>query len=121
MDKIAVPLLENRGLESRLSGHFGRAPFIGVVSIDNQSIREVHIVANTGEHFGGRGKAAVNILKHDPTVVVVLSCGPGAIQNFQQRNIAVLTGQIATLQDAVDGVLKDTLQELTEGCKGHRH
>ena len=121
VEKIVVPLIDNKGLESQISGHLGRAPFLGVVMIEDQEICDVDITSNTSEHFGGRGKAAMNILTHEPNALVLLSCGPGAIQNFQQRKIAVLTGPIKTLQDAVYGYLQDTLQELTEGCKGHQH
>ena len=121
MEKMAVPLVEDRGVQSKLSGHFGRAPFLGVIDLEGDTVKGMKITPNTSAHFGGKGKAAVNILKHNPTVVVVLSCGPGAIQNFQQREIAVLTGAVKTLQEAIDAFLRDELFELTEGCRDHRH
>ncbi|MHA1917027.1 MAG: NifB/NifX family molybdenum-iron cluster-binding protein [Candidatus Ranarchaeia archaeon] len=122
MDKLVVPLLDKNSLESKISGHFGRAPYLGVVNLEKSEIKETQIIANTSEHFGGRGKAAMNILELNPNAVVLLSCGPGAITAFQSKKIAVLTGKIETFNDAIKGYIEDNLTELTEGCKtSHNH
>ena len=45
--KICVPTEDNRGLESRLYGHFGSAPFLAFVDTASES---VEMLENSGHH-----------------------------------------------------------------------
>ena len=48
--KICIPVVENNGLESAISSHFGRAPVFAMVNDDSD---EVNFVQNNGQHHGG--------------------------------------------------------------------
>jgi len=54
--RFLVPLDEDAGLRSRLSAHFGRAPYLAVVEADDGQARLLDIVPNPAAS-GGRGGA----------------------------------------------------------------
>jgi predicted Fe-Mo cluster-binding NifX family protein len=114
--KIVIPILENRGRESRLSPHFGRAPYFAVYSTKTGKLE---IFENRGGHFGGRGTPAQNMLKHGPDVVFALGMGPNAIELFAREGVRVETGDFKTVGDVIDN--KEHLEKLEEGCKEHKH
>ncbi|MBO3842267.1 MAG: NifB/NifX family molybdenum-iron cluster-binding protein, partial [Candidatus Brockarchaeota archaeon] len=65
--RIAVPVVEENGLNSRLAEHFGRAPYFAIVELDeNDEVSSVQTVSNVGEHFKGAGHAHDNILEFKP-------------------------------------------------------
>ena len=52
-ERIVVPVSEEKGIDSRLSQHFGRAPFYAIIDLDeNSKVIGEGTIANTSEHFG---------------------------------------------------------------------
>ena len=52
---IIVPVSDNKGMNSRIAEHFGRAPFYAVVALDEDGkVENVETLENKGEHFRGR-------------------------------------------------------------------
>ena len=46
--RILIPVLENRGKESRVSPHFGRAPYFALYDSETEKLE---IIENKSEHF----------------------------------------------------------------------
>lgn len=46
MITVAIPSLDDRGLDSQVSGHFGRAPYFTVVKIEAGEVKEVKVLGN---------------------------------------------------------------------------
>ena len=120
--RIVIPVADNSGLNSRLSEHFGRAPYFMVVEINSKGeILSVEAIPNTSEHFGGFGKPPDRILQLKPTAVVTYGMGPRALNIFQQARVAVLRANAATVREIIEAYKRNELEELTEGCREARH
>jgi len=121
--KIGIPTLGDRGLEEKVSEHFGRAPTFTVVDM---STNEVKVLANRGEHFGGF-KVAPEILSEEGIEVVLCSgLGPRAINMFEQFGIEVYVGLASsgiTVKEALRAFQAGLLHEASDkdACAMHRH
>nr|WP_258001643.1 NifB/NifX family molybdenum-iron cluster-binding protein [Mesotoga sp. Brook.08.YT.4.2.5.1] len=47
--KIAIPIVDNNGLKSKISEHFGHSPFFAFVTVENNEIVSHEIEANPFE------------------------------------------------------------------------
>jgi predicted Fe-Mo cluster-binding NifX family protein len=120
--RLAIPVENETGLDARLSQHFGRAPYFAVVELDeNGSIKDLQIVSNRSEHFGGMGKPPEIIMNFRPTAVITYGMGPRALSMFQNRNIAVLQTDEILVKKVIEAYNKEELVELTEGCHHAKH
>jgi len=122
MERVVIPAEDGNGLDARLSEHFGRAPYFILVDLDEDgNILSVQAVRNTGEHFGGVGRPADNILRLKPNAVITYGMGPRALSIFQSAGIAVLKASANTVREGLEAYRKNLLEELTEGCRRARH
>lgn len=121
--KIGIPTMGDRGLEETVSRHFGRAPTFTIVDIRT---KEVKVLPNTGEHFGGF-KVAPEILAEAGVEVMLCSgLGPRAISMFEQFGVEVFVGVDsggATVSDAIRAFQAGLLREASDknACEMHRH
>ena len=118
--KLCIPTLGDGGLDAVVSEHFGRAPTFVVVNMTNN---EVHVVANTGEHFGGLGSVPDLIAGAGADVLICSGLGPRAITAFELLGIEVYVGASGTVQDAIRAFQAGELIEASDAtaCKEHRH
>lgn len=115
--RIVVPTEDKSGLNAKLAGHFGRAPYFAVVDLDeNGEFSSVRTVPNVGEHFGGGGHAHDFILDLNPNAIIVYGMGPRGLSGFQNAGVAVLQANANTVKEVIIAYKDDKLQELTEGC-----
>ena len=120
--RIVVPVAEENGIDSRLSQHFGMAPFYAVVDLDeNGSIVGQEIIANTSEHFGGVGLPPDRIMQLKPKALVTYGLGSRALKMFQAGGVAVLRTGATIVREVVEAYNRGELQELTEGCSHAHH
>ncbi|MEM2904748.1 MAG: NifB/NifX family molybdenum-iron cluster-binding protein [Candidatus Bathyarchaeia archaeon] len=120
--KVIVPIERYEGLKSIVAQHFGRAPFFAVVEVRRDGgVEAVHAVENTGEHLGGRVSVEELIGNLKPDALIVKGMGPRGLNAFQSRGVAVFTGDVATLEGAVQAYARGQLRGLTEPCKEARH
>jgi predicted Fe-Mo cluster-binding NifX family protein len=120
--RIVVPINEDKGVDSRLSEHFGRAPFFAVFELDKDGqIMYQKFVQNESEHFGGTGFPPDRILQLKPDVVITFGMGPRALSQFQEAKVAVLRANSDTVNSIISSYIKDELEELTEGCHHAQH
>jgi len=123
MAKIVVPIVEDRGLDSRIAEHFGRAPYFAVVELnDKGEVIDFRVVSNVGEHFGGPGYTHDHILELKPDAILVYGMGPRGLSTFQSKGIAVFKAEKDTVKDVIEAYVRGELRELTEGCaRAHHH
>jgi predicted Fe-Mo cluster-binding NifX family protein len=119
--KIVVPVEDKKGLEARLSEHFGRAPYFVVVELDESGqIASLRTISNFDEHFGGRGHAHDNILSEKPDFLIVYGMGPRGLDSMAEAGVSVLRAEGNTVQDVLMAYKENRLEELTEGCHHSR-
>jgi len=120
--RIVVPVLDESGLNARLSEHFGRAPYFAVVDLDeNARISSQRAVPNTSEHFGGTGLPPDRILQLRPNALITYGMGPRALAIFQNARVPVLRANANTVKDVIAAYNNDALEELTEDCHHAHH
>lgn len=120
--RIVIPVDSGRGIDSQLSGHFGRAPFFAVFELDqNGEVLNQKAVPNTSEHFGGTGFPPDRILQLEPDAVITHGMGPRALARFQAARVAVLRANSSIPRQLISAYNNDMLEELTEGCHHARH
>ncbi len=121
-ERIVIPTADDRGLDAKLSEHFGRAPYFTVIELDEGgNIANIHSIPNTSEHFGGHGRPPDRILELHPNAVIVYEMGIRALSIFQQARVAVLRANANNVRKVIEAYKRDELEELTEGCRHARH
>ena len=120
--RIVIPVLDESGLNARLSEHFGRAPYFAVIELDeNGHVLNQRTVPNVSEHFGGTGRPPNRILQLEPYAIITYGMGPRGLSIFQNARVAVLRATTNTVKEVIAAHNKNELEELTEGCLHARH
>ncbi|MGM5482297.1 MAG: NifB/NifX family molybdenum-iron cluster-binding protein [Nanobdellota archaeon] len=111
---IFIPLLDDAGGDSRISPHFGHAPYFAIIK---EGETQPKIIKNDVDHHDPE-KSPVEQIKEiaNPDVVVAKKMGMRAITLFNQNNIMLKEATKDRLQDAIDEF--DNLPELSQSC-GH--
>ena len=122
MVKLVIPVEKFEKEDSAIFPHFGRAPqFVLVKLRDDGSVESMLPMDNVGEHFGGHGAAEKLVSDLDPDALVVKGMGPRGLQAFQSKGIAVFTGDVNTVKEAIGAYLGGRLTGLTEPCRDAQH
>jgi len=109
--KLLVALNENKGLDSKLSEHFGHCGFFAVVDTETNNF---DIVKNKIEHANENLTPVEQVMKFKPDVVFSLGIGQRAIKLFNEKNIKVKTGKFKILKEVIENV--NNLDEFNDGC-----
>ena len=117
---ICLPTVDNNGLDSPVSSHFGKASLFAIVDGETNAIR---FVQNSGQHHGGSMPPAEIIGKEDVDVVLCGGLGVKAVHLFEQQGIHVYCNASGTVADALKAYTTGTLPEATDAtaCQGHEH
>ena len=120
--RIVVPVSDERGIDARLSEHFGRAPYYAIIDLDEKGeVIGQGTMANTSEHFGGVGHPPDRILQLQPKALITYGMGPRALRIFQSAKVAVLRTNANTVREVVRAYNNNELEELTQGCQHAQH
>jgi predicted Fe-Mo cluster-binding NifX family protein len=120
--RIVIPVLDENGLNAKLSEHFGRAPYFLALDLDETGrVSSQSTIANTSEHFGGVGRPPDRILQLKPKALITYGMGPRALNIFQNARVAVLRANANNVREIIAAYNNDNLEELTEGCHQARH
>jgi predicted Fe-Mo cluster-binding NifX family protein len=117
--KIAVATDDNRGLDARMSQHFGRCPYYILVDVVNGEIGEVKAIKNPfyGSH-GEPGEVPNFIKELGAQVIIAGGMGPKAIAFFGQYGIQVITGVSGAVQEVMKLYLNGKIQGASP-CMDH--
>ena len=106
--RIAIPSVDDRGLESEVSQHFGRSRYYTFVDIEGGEIKQVEAKAlNTEGH--GPGDLPNFVKQHGGEVVVAYGMGSRAVDFFNQLGIKVITGAHGRISDVIQALLENRL------------
>ncbi len=122
VERVVIPVLEQAGETSRLSPHFGRAPFFAIIELmEGGQIGSMEFAPNRSEHFGGQGHPPDILLSLSPNTVITFGMGPRALRRFQAEGVAVMRATSEYLGEVLAAFRNNQLMELTEGCREARH
>ncbi len=122
--RVAIPCSDDRGLDSHVSQHFGRARYFLIADIDD-GIRNVRVVELPFEnHMPGDIPRFLQSLGVD--VVITYGLGMKAMGFFESMGIKVISGAMGRVGDVLEGFIKnslilDTDWRSKEEFRGHHH
>ena len=111
--KILIPVLDNNKENSKISLHFGHAPFFAIYDSEN---KELTFFKNTIDHSNPNLTPVDQLSEYKCEIVYVKDIGQRAINLFKEKNIILKTGNYETVQEIMDNC--NHLEELKKSC-GH--
>jgi predicted Fe-Mo cluster-binding NifX family protein len=113
-EKIFLPLLNNEGLLSKISLHFGHAPFFGIYNVNKKDLK---IVPNNLDHTNANKSPIAQICDaFNITTIFARDIGDKAIKEAKENNISLKTGNYDTINKVIDNL--HNIVNLKESC-GH--
>ncbi|MFC2095577.1 NifB/NifX family molybdenum-iron cluster-binding protein [Candidatus Bipolaricaulota bacterium] len=117
--KLCIPVQGNKGLDSKVSMHFGSAPFFLLVDSETS---QFELVENHDEHHAHGMCHPVGALNGASVdAVVVGGIGRRAIEGLNAAGIKVYRSSEGSAQHILDAAVHETLEEMTAdgACAGH--
>ncbi len=118
--RLCFPTIDNRGLDSRISAHFGRAAYF--LTVDTETDNVDAIDGGTSRHTrGDDGHSPVDMIPWDTIdALVITGVGQKAIDRLSASGIKVYRAAGATINESLAAYKSGSLSELLpgDGCKG---
>ncbi|AXV38713.1 MAG: dinitrogenase iron-molybdenum cofactor biosynthesis protein [Methanobacterium sp. BRmetb2] len=121
MTTICIPTLQNQGLSSEISMHFGKSPFFTFLKMENNEIKNVETVESRGRHTGGAITPAEIILNHNADVLVCGNLGSKAVNMLKNSGLKVYSGASGTVKEAVEKYLAGELSTADDNSCTEKH
>jgi len=125
---VFIPVVEDLGLESRVSSHFGSAPLFLVVETGSGTCRTI---PNENQHHGHGGCQPLRAMAGENIgIVIVGGIGMGALAKLQAAGIRVFVSSLGTVEETLTALEAGALMEATpatscahhgEASSGHGH
>ena len=96
---IGIPTLNDGGLLSDISMHFGRTPYLTIIKIENDEIKDINTIEIQGKHTGGSKTPAEIISNSGIDVLICGGLGPKAVSMLQNSGIEVYSGASGKVED----------------------
>lgn len=115
-ERVFFPLLDDNGMDSKISDHFGHAPFFGVYEAEK---KKLEIIPNDLDH-ADPSKSPIDQIEEavSPTTIFAKGIGGRAIAIIKEKGLKLKTGDYDTVKDAIDNL--DKLGDQVASC-GHEH
>ncbi len=106
--RIAIPSIDDKGLDSFVGEHFGRSPFYTIVDIEKSEIKNVKAIKTP---FGSHSPGDIPNFLFSQKVNVIIARGIGwrAKDWFKKLGIQVITGASGKIRDIVQSFIKGEL------------
>ncbi len=117
---IAIPVMENKGMESVVYGHFGSAPMFAFYNTETNS---AEFIENKNDNHG-EGQCTPTVLISDKAANFVITQGMGrrAVSSLNSIGVKVLLAEdAATLKDVAEKFKANAFREMCadDACSGH--
>ncbi len=96
---IGIPTINEGGLLSEISMHFGRTPYFTIIKFENDKIEEIKTIKILGKHIGGSNTPAEIILNSGVNVLICGNLGPKAVSMIRDSGIEVYSGASGKVKD----------------------
>ena len=122
MKRVVFPTDEDMGYLSRRGGHFGKAKYYTVITVDDEKIVDVESTANPGHSGGACGNAVINIMSLKPDALVVSGIGASPAQGFADAGLDLYFDTLSgTVEESVRKFIEGTLEKSSGNgtCSAH--
>jgi predicted Fe-Mo cluster-binding NifX family protein len=113
--RIAIPAVENGGLDGQRSGHFGHCDVFTLVDVEGGKVKEVTTIQNQS-HVQGGCMVPVNLLaQHKVNALIVGGIGMRPLMGFRQVGIDVYYDGIRPeIRPVVEDLIAGKLQRIAD-------
>ena len=122
--RIAVPSMNQGGLDGMRSGHFGHCDVFTIIDVEDGQIKEVSTIANR-EHVQGGCMVPVNLLAgHNVNALIVGGIGMRPLMGFKQVGIDVYhDAERPEIRPVVEDLIAGKLAQIKDDqvCGGGGH
>jgi predicted Fe-Mo cluster-binding NifX family protein len=121
--KICIPTVDNKGVESTISSHFGQSLFFMIIDDETNDMRTAENTAKGG-HQGSAGPTPGQlIVEQEVDAVLCGGLGVRAVRMFEEAGIHVFNQASGTVADAMKAYKEGKLPEATDAtaCQKHAH
>lgn len=98
---ICIPTLNEGGLLSEISMHFGKSSYFTFIKLENGEIKEINVIESTGKHNGGSKTPAEIIIDSGADVLICGGLGIKAISMLHDDEIEVFSGASGKVRDVI--------------------
>lgn len=98
---ICIPSLNEGGLLSDISMHFGKTPYFTFIKLEEGEIKDEDVIKSLGKHRGGSKTPAEIITGFGADVLICGNLGPKAVSMLRDNGIRVFSGASGTVNDAL--------------------
>ena len=117
--KIGIPVVNEKGLDSTLSEHFGRTPFYLFAEVENNKIDNYELVRNPFEQHGP-GQIPVWVKENGVDIMIVKGIGSRATSFFSNLGIKVVNATGDNAKVCIEDFLSGKRDDTDPGCN-HNH
>lgn len=122
---LCIPTSDENGLDSRIHGHFGSAPYLALVDARNLAVEflpKEGAPPHADGHHGGGCQPAAALGGRTVDAVFCHGMGRGALTSLEALGIPVYQTGAATVREALEAILRGEVQRMeTATCAGHGH
>jgi predicted Fe-Mo cluster-binding NifX family protein len=116
---ICIPVIEDQGVKSRISDHFGSAPCFLIVDTDSELCRSI---PNRNQHHDhGMCRPLASLEGEALDGIVVAGIGMGALGKLQFAGFQVFRAEQATVEETLAAFKAGQLRPMTPGATCHHH
>jgi predicted Fe-Mo cluster-binding NifX family protein len=118
--KICFPVEDDLGIDSKIFGHFGSAPYF--IIYDTASGESGKIKNNNDDHEHETCNPVVALGQSQVDAVICRGMGMRAIQKLAEAGVAVLTASGMTVREVIDEYKsgKTKILEIDGACRSHQ-
>jgi len=123
--KIGIPVIDENGMDSTLSEHFGRTAFYVFADVEDNKIEKIELVRNPFEQHGP-GQIPNWVAENGVDTMIVKGIGTRAITFFTNLGIKVVKATGDTAKDCLEDYLSGKTDDTDPACnhnhsQGHEH
>lgn len=132
---VAIPSVDDKGLDSELDEHFGHSPYFTIIDVDKQPPMDGRIkknlfideeckVSSLSNHNEGECVCDApidKILQQKVQYLLVSGIGGGPFTWFTSRGIDIYAGAVGTIREVLRDFLCGMLTKLQQASCGHTH
>ena len=119
--RIAIPSMDESGMEGQRSGHFGHCDFFTLVDVEGGEIKQITTIPNQS-HVQGGCMVPVNLLsEHKVNALIVGGIGMRPLMGFKQADIDVYyDAKRQEIKPVVEDLIGGKLPMISDGqvCGG---
>jgi len=117
--QLCIPVLDDRGLDSRVCSHFGSTPGFLIVDTETSSARL--IPNNNAHHAHGMCQPLAALAGESVDAIIVGGIGMGALTKLQAAGITVYRAAHPTVGETIAAFRDGTLQPVDQdgACAAH--